>query len=127
MARVLLILQGVFAEACKMLELPVLADLSGGGFAIPPEAILYAMVVTLYAFVGRPRSCLINTFAFTFYWGFIYLMSRTTEAGIDGNVMLVYVASGAVLFVLVNIASFREGRKKQNGFDQARALPAGQS
>ncbi len=94
------------------MDLKLLESLSNGFTISPMEAIFYILVVTLYAFAGRPRSCLINTFAFTFYWGFIALLSKTVESGVYERVLPAYVTCGIVFYILVNIASLREGRNR---------------
>lgn len=98
------------------MNLGVLAALSNGFIISPIEAIFYITVVTLYALAGRPLSCLINTFAFTFYWGFMALLSKATESGLYERVLPVYVACGIGIYILVNIASLREGQKKARVF-----------
>jgi len=99
------------------MDFGLLESLANGGFALPPpEAIFYMIVVTLYALAGRPLSCLINTFAFAFYWGFIFLMSKAVEIGVRERALMTYVICGIGIFVLVNIASLREKQKKAKMF-----------
>jgi hypothetical protein len=97
-----------------MIGLEILRDYGNGNFLIQPwEMILYVAVVSLYAFMGRVRSCLINSFAFTFYWGFMFLLPRTFAGnGFSHSALLAYVLFGAGMYALVTVSFLRQHRKR---------------
>lgn len=89
-----------------MVGVEILNDYTNGGFIIPTwEIIFYVAVMSLYALVGRTKSCLINTFAFTFYWGYMYLLPRAFSAnGLFNTTLIMYVICGLMIYVLATLA-----------------------
>lgn len=89
-----------------MSGLDIIGDYVNGGFIIPTwEIIFYVAVMSFYALAGRPKSCLINTFAFTFYWGYMYLLPRAFFAnGLSNTALMMYVVCGLGLYVLATLA-----------------------
>jgi hypothetical protein len=87
------------------LQIQVLAN---GTYFVPSwEVLFYAVVITAYAFLGRPRSCLINTFAFSLYWGFKHLLPLTSSQA----PLLIYAVSGIAVYLIVTL-SFLEMRRQ---------------
>lgn len=86
--------------------LEILRDYGNGGFVIPAwEMIFYVAVMSLYAFMGRTKSCLINSFAFTFYWGFMYLLPRAFPAnGLSHGALIAYAIFGLGIYTLTTLA-----------------------
>src|SRR3989304_6704070 len=79
------------------------------------EVIFYAAVITMYAFSGRSMSCLINTFAFTFYWGFKSLLPATFAPDGFGHMFLfVYVLSGLTLYATITLSDLKVPRKAES-------------
>ncbi len=69
------------------------------------EVIFYVAVMSLYAFMGRTKSCLINSFAFTFYWGFMYLLPRAFSAnGLSHGALIAYAICGLGIYTLTTLA-----------------------
>ena len=69
------------------------------------EIIFYVAVMSFYAFLGRARSCLINSFAFTFYWGFMYLLPRAFSAnGLSQTALIAYAVCGLGIYTLTTLA-----------------------
>lgn len=87
--------------------LDIQAFTNGTYFVLPWDVVFYIAVVTAYAFLGRPRSCLINTFAFSFYWGFKHLLPLTSSQA----PLLIYALSGMVVYAIVTLA-FLELRRQ---------------
>lgn len=71
------------------------------------DVILYTVVVTAYAFLGRSRSCLINTFAFSLYWGFKHMLPLISSPA----PLLIYAVSGMAVYAIVTLA-FLEMRRQ---------------
>lgn len=86
-----------------------------GGFVIPIwEVILYVAIVSVYAFLGRTASLLLNTFAFTFYWGFMYLLSQSFSLTTNPEpLLMLYVLCGLGVYVLATASI---------GFDRSTSL-----
>lgn len=84
--------------------------ITNGTYFVPSwEVVFYAAIVTAYAFLGRPRSCLINTFAFSFYWGFKHLLPMASSQA----PLLIYAVSGMAIYVMVTL-SFLELRRQNS-------------
>lgn len=88
-------------------------DLVGGQFVIPTwEVVFYAAVITVYASLGRSRSCLINTFAFTFYWGFMFLLPMAFAANTGSQaLLLVYLACGFLIYGYLSASDLKPAAK----------------
>ncbi len=88
-----------------MIDPETLFDYASNGLPIQPwEMILYVTVTSLYAFLGRAKSCLINSFAFTFYWGFMYLLPRAFSAnGLSHTALIAYVICGLGIYTLTTL------------------------
>lgn len=72
------------------------------------EVVAYTAVVALLAFLHLNESCLVNTFSFTFYWGFKGLLADSpTLSALNDASIVIYVVSGFAVFVLVQIAYLR--------------------
>ena len=97
-----------------MFGLEILKDYTNGGFIIPTwEIIFYVGVMSLYALMGRAQSCLINSFAFTFYWGYMYLLPKAFSGnGLSYTGFIMYVVSGVSFYTL---ATFALSRRTANG------------
>ena len=83
-----------------------------GCLVTPGEAISYAVIVSILSVLHLSESCLINTFTFSFYWGFKSLLgffSLSDGVAVTGTI-LVYVISGLAIFGLVNLYYLRERR-----------------
>ncbi|MBI2997194.1 MAG: hypothetical protein HYY46_01845 [Deltaproteobacteria bacterium] len=89
-----------------------LARLVADGCLITPwEAILYAVVITLLAFNGMRESCLVNTFSFSYYWGFKSLIETLAITDSRSQVFIAfYVIFGFSMFGLVNFHYFKKQR-----------------
>ncbi|MBI1994086.1 MAG: hypothetical protein HYV05_10210 [Deltaproteobacteria bacterium] len=89
-----------------MVDSEILFDYANNGLHVPTwEIIFYVAVMTLYAFIGRARSCLINSFAFTFYWGFMYLLPRAFAAnGLSHTALIAYAVCGLGIYALTTLA-----------------------
>lgn len=98
-----------------MFDIDILRNLENGGFVIPAwEIIFYIAVISFYALMGRTRSCLINSFAFTFYWGFMYLLPKTFSAnGLSHTALIMYGISGLGIYGLVTVAFLRPSPKRE--------------
>ena len=92
-----------------MIGLEILRDYANGGFIIPTwEIAFYVTVMSLYALMGRAKSCLINSFAFTFYWGYMYLLPNAFSAnGLSHQGLIIYVVSGLSFYTLATIGLSR--------------------
>lgn len=91
-----------------MVEIETLRNLGNGHFIIPVwEVVFYVLVITIYALMDRPRSCLINTYAFTFYWGFRSLLPKTLTADISQAALLMYIVCGLAVYTLITVASLQ--------------------
>ena len=92
-----------------MIGLEVLRDYANGGFIIPMwEIAFYVAVMSIYALMGRAKSCLINSFAFTFYWGYMYLLPNAFSAnGLSHRSLIIYVISGLSFYTLATLALSR--------------------
>jgi len=92
-----------------MIGLEVLRDYANGGFMIPTwEIAFYIAVMSIYALMGRAKSCLINSFAFTFYWGYMYLLPNAFSAnGLSHRSLIIYVISGLSFYTLATLALSR--------------------
>ena len=93
-----------------MIGLEIMKGYVNGGFIIPTwEIILYVAVMSFYALMGRTQSCLINSFAFTFYWGFMYLMPKAVAAnGLSQTALMMYVICGLGIYALTTIAFLKQ-------------------
>lgn len=89
-----------------------LAGLIVDGCLITPwEAILYAVVITLLAFNGMHESCLVNTFSFSYYWGFKSLIETLALTDSRSQVFIAfYVIFGFSIFGLLNFHYFKKQR-----------------
>lgn len=98
-----------------MVSIEILRDYANGGFVIPTwEVIFYVAVISFYALMGRTRSCLINSFAFTFYWGFMYLMPKALSAnGLSFTALVMYVICGLGIYSLSTLAFLRPRAKRE--------------
>lgn len=98
-----------------MFGLDILWDYANGGFGIAAwEMIFYVAVMALYALTGRARSCLINSFAFTFYWGFKYLLPVAFSAnGLSQTAFLTYVLCGLAIYGLATVSFLMHRLKKE--------------
>lgn len=96
-----------------MIGLEIIRGYVNGGFIIPTwEIILYVAVMSFYALMGRTQSCLINSFAFTFYWGFMYLMPKAVAAGgLSHTALMMYVICGLGIYALVTLAFLKHRPK----------------
>ena len=92
-----------------MIGLDVLREYSNGGFIIPTwEIVFYVAVMSLYGLMGRTQSCLINSFAFTFYWGYMYLLPEAFSAnGLSQGGLIVYAFSGLSVYALATLGLSR--------------------
>ena len=92
-----------------MISLEVLRDYANGGFIIPMwEIAFYVAVMSIYALMGRAKSCLINSFAFTFYWGYMHLLPDAFSANeLLHRGFIIYVVSGLSLYTLVTLGLSR--------------------
>lgn len=74
----------------------------------PWEAMLYTVVVTLLTLLRLNESCLINTFSFSFYWGFKNLIDVVSFPSPEANMVLsVYLVSGLAIFSLLHLYYLR--------------------
>ena len=98
-----------------MVDPEILFDYANNGLHVPAwEIIFYVAVMSFYAFMGRARSCLINSFAFTFYWGFMYLLPKTFSAnGLSHTALITYGISGLGIYGLVTVAFLRPSPKRE--------------
>lgn len=89
-----------------MVDSQILLDYANNGLHVPTwEIIFYVAVMSFYAFMGRARSCLINSFAFTFYWGFMYLLPRAFAAnGLSHTALIAYAVCGLGIYTLTTLA-----------------------
>ena len=87
----------------------------GNGFVIPTwEMIFYVAVVSFYALIGRAKSCLINSFAFTFYWGYMYLLPNAFSMnGLSRTALMMYVICGLGMYGLVTLAFLKSNGKRE--------------
>ena len=92
-----------------MIGFEVLRDYANGGFIIPAwEIALYVAIMSVYALMGWTKSCLINSFAFTFYWGYMYLLPNAFSAnGLSYRGLIIYVVSGLSLYTLATLGLSR--------------------
>jgi predicted membrane protein len=83
-----------------------LQNVAHSEFVVPFwEVAFFAAVITLYAFLGRRMSCLINTFAFTFYWGFLFMVPAAFAGnGLGKAYLSIYLVSGLVLYATVTLS-----------------------
>lgn len=94
-------------------------DAASGQFIIPTwEVVFYAAVITVYASLGRSRSCLINTFAFTFYWGFMFLLPTAFAANTQSQgLLLVYLACGFLIYGYLSASDLKPARKTRGAIE----------
>jgi hypothetical protein len=90
-----------------------LQDVVNSEFVVPFwEVAFFAAVIALYAFLGRQMLCLINTFAFTYYWGFLFLLPTAFAGdGLGKAYLLVYLVSGPMLYAAVTLSDLRVPRR----------------
>lgn len=98
-------------------SIEILRDYANGGFVIPSwEMIFYVAVMSFYALMGRTKSCLINSFAFTFYWGFMYLMPKALSAnGLSFTALMMYVICGLGIYSLSTLAFLGARANREKG------------
>lgn len=98
-----------------MVGIEILRDYANGGFVIPTwEMIFYVGVMSLYALMGRTRSCLINSFGFTFYWGYMYLLAKAYSMnGLFRTALMMYVICGLGIYALATLAFLRPSPKPE--------------
>ena len=99
-----------------MINVETLQNLANSHFVIPVwEVVFYVAVITLYALMGKPGSCLINTYAFTFYWGFKSLLPGVfTANGFSQMTLTTYIVCGLGIYGLITVASIRQARKRKD-------------
>ena len=97
-----------------MLAVDVLWEYVNGSFVIPTwEIIFYATVMSLYALMGRLQSCLMNSFAFSFHWGFMYLLPKAFSAnGLSHSALIAYAVCGLWLYAMMAVAFLRQDAKR---------------
>lgn len=102
-------------EERAMTYLDSLSGLVNGDFYIPAwEMAFYVGVVSVYALLGRVQSCLINTFAFTFYWGFMFLLPISFSAnGLSQTFLFLYTSCGLFIYGALTVADLRVERKRK--------------
>ena len=98
-----------------MVSIEILRDYANGGFVIPAwEMIFYVGVMTFNALMGRTRSSLINSFAFTFYWGYMYLLPEAFSSnGVSGIALMTYVICGLGIYSLATLAFLRPAAQER--------------
>lgn len=100
-----------------MMNIDLLKDYANGIFIIPTwEMFFYVSVISLYALLGKPASCLINSFAFSFYWGFMYLLPKISFAdALLQSSLMIYLISGLGIYALATFTFLRTDVKKRSG------------
>ena len=67
------------------------------------EVLCFAVIVGIYAYLGRRKSVLQVTFIFTFYWGFNNLVALLSRSSTDPQgIVLLYVGCGLTIFGLMS-------------------------
>lgn len=96
-----------------MTYLDSLSGLVNGDFYVPAlEVAFYIVVVSVYALLGRVQSCLINTFAFTFYWGFMFLLPISFSSnGLSQAFLLLYVLCGFLIYGSLTLTDLKVPRR----------------
>jgi len=92
-----------------MVDIDILRDWGNVSLAVPAwEVMFYVLVVSLNVLLGRTRSCLINTFAFTFYWTLMSVVttSLSTSAISQSNIAIFFFC-GLTLYCLIILASLK--------------------
>ncbi len=86
-----------------------LTDILEGLTITRGEAIFYAVLAGGCILMARYRSFLLITFVFTFYWGFMNLLEFLSfSEGVPLGTVILYLASGVVMFGLVSINYLKE-------------------
>ncbi len=88
-----------------------LSYISAGSVITPGETNCYVLLMTVFAFVGLSKSCLVNSFSFSCYWGFKGLLqSLSVTEPFPESTLILYCISGVAIFVLVNLYYFDRDR-----------------
>lgn len=89
-----------------------LSNLGEINLTIPAwEMALYIGLVSFFMMGRRTRSCLLTTYLFAFYWGYItYGGEFITAAGSDAAGVTAYFSFGLVLVAFCLMALFYEER-----------------
>lgn len=76
--------------------------------------MLYVLLVSLLVLMQRSALCLVATYLFTFYWGFLLQSDTSVLGGVHSVALVLYTISGLAIPGLVAIAGYfsRGGEKR---------------
>ena len=77
--------------------------------------MLYVLLVSLLVVMRRTALCLVATYLFTFYWGFLLHSATFVSNGVYTLAFVGYTISGLAIPSLIAMAGyFSQGRKKRS-------------
>jgi len=87
------------------MDVIALQSLGGVSIAIPAwQMAVFVGVMSVFLLLGRLKLCILATFVFVFYWGFlVYSPSFIGAAGGDVLALTVYLLCGLAVVVLAVI------------------------
>lgn len=110
----------------KMVAFDFLSAPVKGSFIIPVwEVLFFVAVVCVCALLGKTTSCILNTYAFTFYWGFVSLLPTTFSLdGASHIALVVYVICGVAIYALFALSSLSATIKPKQPGEGSNLVPS---
>ena len=92
------------------MDLTPLQSLGGVSLAIPAwQMAAFVGIICVFLLLGRLQLCLLTTYLFVLYWGFVlYAPSFIGAAGGDTAALVIYLLCGLAVTVLAVVAFFKQ-------------------
>ena len=95
------------------MDVTPLQSLGAVSLTIPAwQMAVFVGIMSVFLLLGRLQLCLLTTYVFVLYWGFVlYAPSFIGAAGGDTAALVVYLLCGLAVTVLTIVAFFKQPAK----------------